>query len=1156
MQRLVRTLLPLLLLTAIAQAQDKMEVKDADSNVLMKVEDEGTAGSLTLMGLGAAPSSFTNKLYNIGGSLYWNGAQLLTSGGATGWSLTGNAGTVDGTNFIGTTDNVPLNFRVNNVRGLRLEYAELGPGTSSPNVIGGFSGNTVSPGIIGATIGGGGLSGNVNTITGTSHLATIGGGAGNSVSNISATIAGGNDNTASGESAAVSGGEDNIASGNFAFVGGGRRNEASNIEATVSGGNDNKASGDGSTVIGGLDNIASGLRSVVAGGSFNSAAASNSFAGGELAKANHRGTFVWSDDKTSVAADSFYSTANYQFLIRADGGVGINKNNPATALDVNGTVTANKFVGDGSELTGIAAPGDDLGNHTATQTLDLAANDITNGGTVTAAAFVGDGSGLTGIAASGDDLGDHTATQALDLAANDITNGGTVTAAAFVGDGSGLTNLPPGNGWSLTGNAGTDTTVNFIGTTDDMPLDFRVNNVRFLRLEYAGAGSSIQPNVIGGAPQNNVSSGSYNATISGGFTNSVTGSGGTISGGASNTADINANVGGGTFNTANGLFSAVGGGNQNVASGQYSVAPGGVLNEAGGDFSFAAGNRAQANHKGAFVWADGTNTAFTSTAANQFLVRAGNGVGINKNNPATALDVNGTVTATAFVGDGSGLTGITAPGDDLGNHTATQTLDLNTNDITNGGTVTAAAFVGDGSGLTGISGDDLGNHTAAQALNLNGNYLSGDGDSEGVFVDNSGNVGIGTTTPVAPLTILGNGATKVVGITQNQVGGISTMELTTNDQSNNQATRLLFRGNLNNADTEFYTGARGSESMTMTIKGSGNVGIGTTTPTSRLDVSGTVTATAFVGDGSALTGIAGDNLGNHTVTQTLNLNGNRLSGDGDNEGVFVDGTGKVAVGSFSSSPAADLHVFGAGSVVQALSSSGLNANAEFMLSENTGVSQGMVLRYNGAADRFDILGKNGSESGPHLSIERDSGRIGVGTAAPTNAFSVAGSADFTGNVGIGVNNPTEKLHVNGNALADAHTTPSSRRWKTNIQTINNALETVQQLRGVTYDWKETGKHDIGLIAEEVGAVIPEIVAYEENGVDAKSVDYPRLVAVLIEAVKELKQENDTLKTQNDSLTKEVASLNGLQAKVAQIEVALRQMNANSTVKLTTQTIDE
>jgi hypothetical protein len=139
--------------------------------------------------------------------------------------------------------------------------------------------------------------------------------------------------------------------------------------------------------------------------------------------------------------------------------------------------------------------------------------------------------------------------------------------------------------------------------------------------------------------------------------------------------------------------------------------------------------------------------------------------------------------------------------------------------------------------------------------------------------------------------------------------------------------------------------------------------------------------------------------------------------------------------------------------------------------------------------------------------------------------------DAEGNVGIRTGGQTPNiLTVLQNSatdpIADAWTTYSSRRWKTNIQTIDNALETVQKLRGVTYDWKATGKHDIGLIAEEVGEVIPEIVAYEENGVDAKSVDYARLVAVLIEAVK--------------AQQGQIASY---EKRFAQIEMALQKMTA-------------
>jgi hypothetical protein len=99
------------------------------------------------------------------------------------------------------------------------------------------------------------------------------------------------------------------------------------------------------------------------------------------------------------------------------------------------------------------------------------------------------------------------------------------------------------------------------------------------------------------------------------------------------------------------------------------------------------------------------------------------------------------------------------------------------------------------------------------------------------------------------------------------------------------------------------------------------------------------------------------------------------------------------------------------------------------------------------------------------------------------------------------------------ALSDAWSTRSSKRWKTNIQPIVGALDKVQRLRGVEYDRKADGVHNIGLIAEEVGEVLPQVVDYEANGVDAKSVDYSRLVPLLIEAIKAQQREIEGLKRQ-------------------------------------------
>lgn len=138
----------------------------------------------------------------------------------------------------------------------------------------------------------------------------------------------------------------------------------------------------------------------------------------------------------------------------------------------------------------------------------------------------------------------------------------------------------------------------------------------------------------------------------------------------------------------------------------------------------------------------------------------------------------------------------------------------------------------------------------------------------------------------------------------------------------------------------------------------------------------------------------------------------------------------------------------------------------------------------------------------------------------------------SGNVGIGTTQPENLLTVARSSttdpIADAWTTYSSRRWKANIKPINAALEKVQRLQGVSFDWQGDGKHDIGLIAEEVGEVVPEVVVYEENGQDAKSINYDRLVAVLIEAVKEQQQ---VIENQNTELAEIRTKIDRLEFKL-------------------------
>jgi hypothetical protein len=90
------------------------------------------------------------------------------------------------------------------------------------------------------------------------------------------------------------------------------------------------------------------------------------------------------------------------------------------------------------------------------------------------------------------------------------------------------------------------------------------------------------------------------------------------------------------------------------------------------------------------------------------------------------------------------------------------------------------------------------------------------------------------------------------------------------------------------------------------------------------------------------------------------------------------------------------------------------------------------------------------------------------------------------------------------------TETSSLRYKENVETIKYGLDKVLQMRGVTYDKKDNGVKEMGVIAEEIYEVLPEVVLKNEEG-DIDSVSYGRITAVLIEAIKDLKKEIEDLK---------------------------------------------
>jgi hypothetical protein len=268
----------------------------------------GTIPSTTLSGVYGSALGLTNPA-NIfaGDGSRLAGVNATTLGGLASsnfWATTGNAGTspTNG-NFVGTTDNQPLELRVSGSRALRLEpIANASNISNMVNVVGGSPINSVTPGYVGATIAGGGASHYValtslgNSISG--DFGTIGGGGANAVSATFGTVAGGRGNLSGGINVStVGGGESNNAAGPYSTVSGGFNNAAIGGlfggYTTVAGGAANTASGDYGTVSGGNANSANGAYATVGGGASNAVVGENAtVAGGSSNLASNRNTTV------------------------------------------------------------------------------------------------------------------------------------------------------------------------------------------------------------------------------------------------------------------------------------------------------------------------------------------------------------------------------------------------------------------------------------------------------------------------------------------------------------------------------------------------------------------------------------------------------------------------------------------------------------------------------------------------------------------------------------------------------------------------------------------------------------------------------------------------------------------------------------------------
>lgn len=264
-------------------------------------------------------------------------------------------------------------------------------------------------------------------------------------------------------------------------------------------------------------------------------------------------------------------------------------------------------------------------------------------------------------------------------------------------------------------------------------------------------------------------------------------------------------------------------------------------------------------------------------------------------------------------------------------------------------------------------------------------------------------------------------------------------------------------------------------------------------------------------------GSGADNLGNHTATQNIQLGTNWLSGDGGNEGLRVDASGNVGIG--TAAPAASLHVTGATILNGALTVAG-----DVNLPSTNGLLWDVATEYikRPGTDALTF----GTESEERMRIT-STGNVGIGTTGPSGRLHVNGTVYFQGlavsSTGYYLcqDSGTNQITRGGScSLSDI-------RLKTSIEDLPDALENIISLRGVSFDWKDEVRakadgRQIGLIAQDVEKVYPQAVITNEDG--TKALNYDALLGPVIESIKKLKANNDALAAKVDAQAKEIEAL--------------------------------